>query len=153
MPRKLRGPIEPGIYHVTRLSAGPIAMFPRRHRPHRLLQSPRPRRREVRLGLPRVLSDDDALPPPAERRAGRSAARNARAQRARVAPRLRPVSGRRLHGGMPTGSGRMLTPAEVADELGARLTAIFLERDDGTRTVFGGYELFQRDPAWHGLRP
>jgi len=47
----------------------------------------------------------------------------------------------------------MLTPAEVADELGARLTAIFLERDDGTRPVFGGYELFQRDPAWHGLRP
>ncbi|HEX3225325.1 MAG TPA: transposase [Gaiellaceae bacterium] len=27
MPRKLRGPIAPGIYHVTRRSAGPIAMF------------------------------------------------------------------------------------------------------------------------------
>jgi putative transposase len=27
MPRKLRGPIVPGIYHVTRRSAGPIAMF------------------------------------------------------------------------------------------------------------------------------
>jgi hypothetical protein len=53
----------------------------------------------------------------------------------------------------PTGSGRMLTLAEVADELGARLTAIFLDRADGTRPVFGGYELFQRDPAWHGLLP
>jgi putative transposase len=27
MARKLRGPIAPGIYHVTRRSAGPIAMF------------------------------------------------------------------------------------------------------------------------------
>ena len=27
MARKLRGPIDPGIYHVTRRSAGPIAMF------------------------------------------------------------------------------------------------------------------------------
>jgi hypothetical protein len=53
----------------------------------------------------------------------------------------------------PTGSGTMLTLAEVADELGARLTAIFLEREDGTRPVFGGYELFQQDAAWHGLLP
>jgi hypothetical protein len=53
----------------------------------------------------------------------------------------------------PTGSGRLLTLAEVADEIAARLTAIFLEREDGTRPVFGGYELFQRDPAWHALLP
>ena len=33
------------------------------------------------------------------------------------------------------------------------LTGIFLERVDGTRPVFGGYELFQRDPAWHDLIP
>ena len=50
----------------------------------------------------------------------------------------------------PTRSGRELTLAQVADELAARLTSIFLEREDGTRPVFGGYELFQRDPAWHG---
>jgi hypothetical protein len=53
----------------------------------------------------------------------------------------------------PTGSGRELTLAEVADELAARLVAIFLERADGSRPVFGGYELFQRDPAWHDLIP
>jgi len=53
----------------------------------------------------------------------------------------------------PTGSGRELPLAKVADELAARLTGIFLEREDGTRPVFDGYELFQRDPAWHGLIP
>jgi hypothetical protein len=53
----------------------------------------------------------------------------------------------------PTGSGRLMSLAQVADELGARLTAIFLEREDGTRPVFGGYERFQRDPAWHDLLP
>jgi hypothetical protein len=53
----------------------------------------------------------------------------------------------------PTGSGCELPLAQVADELAARLTSIFLEREDGTRPVFGGYELFQRDPAWHGLIP
>jgi hypothetical protein len=51
----------------------------------------------------------------------------------------------------PTGSGRMLSLAGVADELAARLTAIFLEREDGSRPVFGGYRLFQEDPAWHDL--
>jgi hypothetical protein len=53
----------------------------------------------------------------------------------------------------PTGSGRLLSLAQVADELAARLTAIFLEREDGSRPVFGDYERFQRDPAWHDLLP
>jgi hypothetical protein len=53
----------------------------------------------------------------------------------------------------PTGSGRLLSLAEVADELGARLTAIFLEREDGTRPVFGGYDRFQHDASWHDLLP
>jgi hypothetical protein len=48
----------------------------------------------------------------------------------------------------PTGSGQQLTLAQVADELSKRLISIFLCRDDGTRPVFGGYELFQHDPAW-----
>jgi hypothetical protein len=48
----------------------------------------------------------------------------------------------------PTGSGRELTLAQVADELAQRLIALFLRRDDGTRPVFGGYRLFQEDPAW-----
>jgi hypothetical protein len=53
----------------------------------------------------------------------------------------------------PTGSGHTMCLAEVADELSRRLAAIFLEREDGTRPVFGGYELFQHDPAWHDLIP
>jgi hypothetical protein len=48
----------------------------------------------------------------------------------------------------PTGSGRQLTLAQVADDLAARLTGIFLRREDGTRPVFGGYRLLQEDPAW-----
>ncbi len=53
----------------------------------------------------------------------------------------------------PTGSGNLLDLSQVADELAARLTAIFLDRADGTRPVFGDYRLFQTDPAWHGLIP
>jgi hypothetical protein len=53
----------------------------------------------------------------------------------------------------PTGSGVSMTLAQVADELARRLTSIFLRRDDGTRPVFGGYSLFQQDPAWNALIP
>jgi hypothetical protein len=52
----------------------------------------------------------------------------------------------------PTGSGRSMSLAGVADELSRRLISIFLDKG-GRRPVFGGYELFQRDPAWHGLIP
>jgi hypothetical protein len=48
----------------------------------------------------------------------------------------------------PTGSGNMLTLAEIADDLRARLTSLFLRGADGRRPVFGGYELLQEDPAW-----
>jgi Mannosylglycerate hydrolase MGH1-like glycoside hydrolase domain len=53
----------------------------------------------------------------------------------------------------PTRTGRLVHLGQVADELSARLTGIFLEREDGTRPVFGPYELFQRDPAWRDLIP
>jgi hypothetical protein len=53
----------------------------------------------------------------------------------------------------PTGSGRQLPLSDIADRLAGRLTGIFLERGDGTRPVFGAYELLQRDPAWRGLIP
>jgi hypothetical protein len=53
----------------------------------------------------------------------------------------------------PTGSGRELSLAQIADELATRLAGLFLEGADGRRPVFGGYELFQRDPAWHDLIP
>ena len=61
--------------------------------------------------------------------------------------------GERFQVECPTGSGRQLDLAQVADELSGRLLALFLERPDGTRPVFGGYELFQTDPAWHDLIP
>jgi hypothetical protein len=53
----------------------------------------------------------------------------------------------------PTGSGRTMTLAQVADELSGRLIAIFVRGVDGRRPVFGGYRLFQEDPAWHDLIP
>jgi len=53
----------------------------------------------------------------------------------------------------PTGSGRMMTLSEVADEISRRLTRIFLEDDRGHRPVFGTAERFQFDPNWHDLIP
>ena len=46
----------------------------------------------------------------------------------------------------PTGSGDTLTLLEVADELGRRLSAIFLRGGDDLRPVFGGEERLQQDP-------
>ncbi len=51
----------------------------------------------------------------------------------------------------PTGSGRMLTLAEVAIELSRRLTQIFLRNSAGNRPVYGGAEKFQKDPHWRDL--
>lgn len=48
----------------------------------------------------------------------------------------------------PTGSGTTRTLAQVADDLEARLVALFLRGADGRRPVFGGYELLQTDPHW-----
>ena len=55
----------------------------------------------------------------------------------------------------PTGSGRLLDLAQVADELSRRgSSAIFLERDDGTRPgVRRATSSSRRDPAWHDLIP
>lgn len=46
----------------------------------------------------------------------------------------------------PTGSGQLLTIAEVADELSKRLTRLFLRGPDGRRPALGHYEKLQRDP-------
>ena len=48
----------------------------------------------------------------------------------------------------PTGSGRMMTLFEVAQELAHRLTRIFLRDEQGRRPVYGGTEKFQTDPHW-----
>lgn len=53
----------------------------------------------------------------------------------------------------PTGSGRMLTLAEVATALSRRLTSIFLTNDRGLRPVFGDRALFQFDEHWRSLVP
>ena len=53
----------------------------------------------------------------------------------------------------PTGSGRMMTLAQVAADLSRRLSSIFLEDHESRRPVFGTVERFQRDPHWHDLLP
>jgi hypothetical protein len=53
----------------------------------------------------------------------------------------------------PTGSGRYLTLAQVADELSRRLCAIFLRDADGRRPVFGADARLQDDPRWRDLIP
>jgi hypothetical protein len=46
----------------------------------------------------------------------------------------------------PVGSGRFVTINEVAEELGARLTRIFLKDENGRRPVFAQYRRLQDDP-------
>ncbi|MCC6178890.1 MAG: hypothetical protein IT305_26580 [Chloroflexi bacterium] len=53
----------------------------------------------------------------------------------------------------PTGSGRFMTLAQIADELTARLARIFLRDVNGRRAVFGDVSLFQHDPRWRDLIP
>jgi hypothetical protein len=53
----------------------------------------------------------------------------------------------------PTGSGRELTLAKVADELSERLISLFTEDASGRRPVFGDYELLRDDPAWRDNVP
>lgn len=51
----------------------------------------------------------------------------------------------------PTGSGRMMTLYQVAEEISRRLTNIFLRDKDGNRPVYGGTKTFQEDPHWRDL--
>ena len=48
----------------------------------------------------------------------------------------------------PTGSGKMMTLFEVAQELARRFQNIFLKDASGRRPVFGGAKKFQTDPYW-----
>ncbi len=52
---------------------------------------------------------------------------------------------------MPAGSGRTATIPQVMQGLADRLIGLFLDDADGRRPVFGPYEKFQTDPAWHDL--
>jgi hypothetical protein len=51
----------------------------------------------------------------------------------------------------PTGSGRLLTLYQVAEELSRRLASIFLKDENGRRPVYGGAQKFQEDPHWRDL--
>jgi len=51
----------------------------------------------------------------------------------------------------PTGSGRRMNLYQVAEELGHRLTRIFLKDANGRRPVYGGARKFQEDPHWRDL--
>jgi hypothetical protein len=51
----------------------------------------------------------------------------------------------------PTGSGQKMNLYQVAEELAARLTRIFLRNSEGRRPVYGGTEKFQEDPHWRDL--
>jgi hypothetical protein len=51
----------------------------------------------------------------------------------------------------PTGSGRMMTLYQVAEELSRRLANIFLKDKRGRRPVYGGTQKFQEDPHWRDL--
>ena len=48
----------------------------------------------------------------------------------------------------PTGSGREMHLFDVAKEIAARLSHIFLRDAQGRRPVFGGVKAFQDDPLW-----
>jgi hypothetical protein len=48
----------------------------------------------------------------------------------------------------PTGSGRQMTLFQVVQDIGWRLTRIFLRDEHGRRPVHGGAEKFQTDPQW-----
>jgi hypothetical protein len=51
----------------------------------------------------------------------------------------------------PTGSGNYKTLFEVAQEIGERLTRIFLKNNAGHRPVYTNAEKFQTDPHWRDL--
>src|SRR5262245_4195994 len=51
----------------------------------------------------------------------------------------------------PTGSGRLMTLYEVAEEISRRLGSIFLRDPKGRRPVYGDARKFQDDPHWRDL--
>ena len=53
----------------------------------------------------------------------------------------------------PTGSGNMKNLDQVVEELGRRLSRIFLRDAEGRRAVFGDCKLFNNDPHWRDLIP
>ncbi len=48
----------------------------------------------------------------------------------------------------PTGSGRLLTLYQVAEEISRRVGSIFLRHEEGRRPVYGASRKFNEDPHW-----
>jgi hypothetical protein len=53
----------------------------------------------------------------------------------------------------PTGSGKYLTLLEVAEELGRRLTCLFLRDENGRRACLGARDKLQNDPHFRDYLP
>jgi hypothetical protein len=51
----------------------------------------------------------------------------------------------------PTGSGRLMTLYQIAEEIAGRLARIFLRDEQGRRPVYGATQKFQDDPHWRDL--
>jgi hypothetical protein len=51
----------------------------------------------------------------------------------------------------PTGSGNMMNLGQVATELSRRLIKLFLRNRNDRRPIYGGLEIFQKDPHWQDL--
>jgi len=51
----------------------------------------------------------------------------------------------------PTGSGKMLTLQDVADDLGTRLMKLFTADENGRRPCYGDDKRFATDPYWKDL--
>ncbi len=51
----------------------------------------------------------------------------------------------------PTGSGKLMTLKEIAQELSRRLIDLYRRQPDGKRAVYAGYDKFQNDPHWRDL--
>jgi hypothetical protein len=51
----------------------------------------------------------------------------------------------------PTGSARECDLWQVAAEISRRLVRVFARGEDGRRPVYGGTEIFQKDPHWKDL--
>jgi len=51
----------------------------------------------------------------------------------------------------PTGSGKLMTLYQIAEEIDRRLASIFLRDKKGRRPVYGGTKKFQEDPHWRDL--
>jgi hypothetical protein len=51
----------------------------------------------------------------------------------------------------PTGSGNRMNLFDISQEIGKRLTKLFLRDQNGSRAVYGGTAKFQNDPHWRDL--